>query len=156
MKNVKYSRSRLSCNSFFMLGYIILTWFKRAKPQIYIFLMGENMILSSQNDEHYDEKSSTNEKSGKSPGSSQIISGMSLSLWGITNIDFDLTRNLKNDKNWENSNWSRKQRMGPMRKGNMRRIPIKIMIHLSLQILGLWDTWIKEEMIHQEKLKKTI
>mgnify|MGYP007092497112 CR=1 FL=1 len=61
MKIVKYPRSRWSCHSFFMLGYIILTWFKRAKPQIYCFLVGESEILGSQNDENYDEKSLKNQ-----------------------------------------------------------------------------------------------
>ena len=51
MKNVKYSRGRWSYHSFFMLDYIVLTWFERAKPQIYCFLVGESRILGFQNND---------------------------------------------------------------------------------------------------------
>ena len=47
MKIAKYLTSRLSCHSFSTLDYIVLTWFKRAKPQIYCFLVGESKTLGS-------------------------------------------------------------------------------------------------------------
>ena len=97
MKIVKYKRGRLSCDSFSTQDYIILTWFKRAKPQIYCFLVGESMFLGSQNDENYDEKSSKNEKSGKSPGSSQIMSGMFRNIGKRFLMENKLPEHMKND-----------------------------------------------------------
>ena len=102
MKIVKYSRGRWSCHSFSLLDYIILTWFKRAKPQIYCFLMGESKALGFENDENYDEKSSKNEKSGKSPGSSQIMSGMFRNIGKRFLMENKLPEHVKNDEQNEN------------------------------------------------------
>ena len=64
--------------------------------------MGESNFMDFQNDENYDEKSSKNEKSGKSPGSSQIISGMFRNIGKRFLMENKLPEHVKNDEQNEN------------------------------------------------------